>query len=193
MVVAANLPEKLNGVRDGFRRYFHEGLEQPAAVSVISEALATEGESPLPFKDGDILALARQRALGLETIHGDRFGFCVGVEAGLAVAEAGLAESSQEPSTRHFVHCWAVVRGLGDEAWGSSGMVQLPNSLIAGLDNAEIPFVIPGRRRSGGMVSSLTGGLENRRSAAELATFHALSSLMYGYMERHPHRRGRRH
>ena len=52
-----------------------------------------------------------------------------------------------------------------------------------------MPFAFPGTRRSGGMVSSLTGAVETRRSATALATFHAVSTLMYGRLESHPHRR----
>ena len=41
------------------------------------------------------------------------------------------------------------------------------------------------------MVSSLTGGLEQRRSATALATFHAVATLMYGVLENRPHGRRR--
>ena len=91
------------------------------------------------------------------------------------------ADDSDEP--RYFVRTWTVVRGLEDEAWGSSGSVQLPRHLIRGLDSEDLPFAIPGRRRSGGMVSSLTGGLETRRSATAQATLHAVASIMYGLIE----------
>jgi hypothetical protein len=69
------------------------------------------------------------------------------------------------------------------EAWGASGSVQLPDRLVAGLDGAQIPFAVPGTRRAGGMISSLTGGLENRRRATAQSTFHALSTLFYGVLE----------
>lgn len=189
--MGGDLPEKRLGVRDGFRRYFDGSFELPVPVSVDAEPRVGAGEAPLPLEDGDILALARRRAAELATLHGERYGFCVGVEAGLAtLGPRPTADEHAKP--RQFVNCWAVVKGLGGEAWGSSGALQLPTALIDDIDTAELPFVVPGRRRSGGMVSSLTGGLETRRSAAALASFHALSSLMYSYLEGHSHRRRRR-
>ncbi len=184
-----DLPEKRLGVHDGFHRFFgdgaHEALDVPWPVSVHAEPLDDPDES-LPMRDMDILTLARRRAVQLEEAYGDRFDFCVGVEAGMMTAESHPLPGEDGPPLRHFVHCWAVVRGFGEEAWGSSGTVQLPHRLIEGLDGADIPFAVPGRRRRGGMVSSLTGGLETRRGASAQATFHALASLMYGPLQNPP-------
>ena len=180
VAVGGDLPDKLLGVRDGFRRYFHDGQERSLPVSVLPQP-QDEARTPLPLSDGDILSLARRRARELEQLYGDEFAFHVGSEAGLLLFEAdGL--------TRYFVRTWTVVVGLGEETWGSSGSVQLPERLIHGLDERDLPFAVPGTRRSGGMVSSLTGALETRRSSTALATFNALSSLMYGRLESHPHR-----
>ncbi len=141
-----------------------------------------EARTPLPVSDTDTLALARRRALELQRLHGDAFAFHVGSESGLLLFETA-------GQTRYFVRSWTVVLGLEEETWGSSGSVQLPQRLIQGLDREDLPFAVPGTRRSGGMVSSLTGALETRRSATALATFHALSTLMYSRLESHPHRR----
>ena len=81
-----------------------------------------------------------------------------------------------------------MVRGPLGEAWGSSGAVQLPERLVAGFDSDQIPFAVPGTRRSGGITSSLTGGLETRRRTIALSTFHALSTLFYGVLESRPGR-----
>ena len=143
-----------------------------------------EARTPLPISDNDILNLARDRALELKHERGDELAFCVGTEAGML-----LFESAGE--ARYFVRSWTVVLALDEECWGSSGSVQLPQRLIQGLGRDDLPFVVPGTRRSGGMVSSLTGALETRRSATALATLHALSTLMYGRLESHPHRRRR--
>lgn len=183
VAVGGDLPDKLLGVRDGFLRYFHDGLERSVPVSVIPQP-QDEARTPLPVTDADILSLARRRAVELSGLHGDAFAFCVGSEAGLLSFVAG-------GQTRYFVRSWTVVRGLGEETWGSSGSVQLPERLIEGLEQEDLPFAVPGTRRSGGMVSSLTGALETRRSATALATFHAISTLMYGRLESHPHRRHR--
>lgn len=211
--MAGDVADKLLGVGDGFRRYFNdtkgrndnldrgdqqgrgdhldrrESQSRAVPVSVVAEKLVSTADAPLPLTDEGILQLAKQRAESLTEVHGERFGFCVGVEAGWLSFGVRGADGGGE--LRHFVRCWAVVRGLGDEAWGSSGSLQLPSALIHGLDEAELPFVIPGRRRSGGMFSSLTAGLESRRSSAALATFHAVSSLMYSYLENHALRRRR--
>ena len=189
-MVGGDVPDKLLGVRDGFRRYFNEGLETPVPVAVVAERLVTAESTLLPLTDEGILELARRRAQDLVEVHGERFGFCVGVEAGL-LAFGGGETTGGEQNVRYFVRSWAVVKGLEDEAWGSSGSLQLPRALIDGLDASELPFVVPGRRRSGGMVSSLSGGLETRRSATALATFHAVASLMYSYLESHAHRHRR--
>ncbi len=183
VAVSGDLPDKLLGVRDGFLRYFHDGLERSVPVSVMPQPL-DDARTPLPVADGDILSLARRRAHELDRLHGDAFAFLVGSEAGLLAFEA-------DGQTRYFVRSWTVVLGLGEETWGSSGSVQLPERIIQGLGREDMPCAAPGTRRSGGMVSSVTGALETRRSATALATFHAVSTLMYGLLESHPHRRHR--
>jgi hypothetical protein len=79
-----------------------------------------------------------------------------------------------------------VVRSPLGETWGSSGAVQLPDRIVAGLDHAQVPYAVPGTRRSGGMISSLTGGLETRRKTIALSTLHAISTLFYGTLESRP-------
>lgn len=188
VAVGGDLPDKLMGVRDGFTRYFGEvlrqGLAEPVSVAVVAQP-QDEETTPLPLDDLETLELARQRARGLQEKLGDTYGFYVSVEA-------GLEHFGPPGEVRHFVRSWAVVRGLGMETWGSSGAVQLPEAVTHGLDVDDIPFAIPGRLRRGGMVSSLTGNLEDRRSSTAQATVHALSTLMYGLIEsrpRGPHRR----
>ncbi len=186
--MASDLPDKLLGVRDGFVRYFHHGLHRPVPVSVLPQPVDA-GETLPPLSDGEVLELARRSATLLEEQLGTgrpdpTFAFYVGSETGLLTfggPASTAAEDGDEP--RYFVRTWTVVRGLEDEAWGSSGSVQLPRHLIRGLDSEDLPFAVPGRRRSGGMASSLTGGLETRRSATALATFHAVASIMYGLIE----------
>ncbi len=186
--MGSDLPDKLLGVRDGFVRYFHHGLHRPVPVSVSPQPL--DGLEALPaLSDAEILDLARRRAIRLEERLGagrpnPAFAFYVGSETGLLTYEdpdGGSGGLDDEP--RYFVRTWTVVRGLEDEAWGSSGSVQLPRHLIRGLERGDLPFAIPGRRRSGGMVGSLTGGLETRRDATALATLHAVASIMYGLIE----------
>ncbi|MCP3962097.1 MAG: DUF84 family protein [bacterium] len=181
VAVGGDVPDKLLGVRDGFLRYFRDGLEKSVPVSVVPQT-QDEALTPLPISDADILALARRRAGELSRLHGDSFAFYAGSEAGLLLFEA-------DSQRRYFVRTWTTIVGLGEEAWGSSGSVQLPERLLEGLDHEDLPFAVPGTRRRGGMVSSLTGGVETRRGATALATFNAVSTLMYGRLESYPHRR----
>lgn len=176
--MGGDLPDKLLGVRDGFTRYFQRDFARPLSVSVVPRP-QDEAATPLPLSDEEILELARRRAAALAEELGGRYTFYVGSELGLLTLEAA-------GEARCFVRGWTVVRGLGDEAWGSSGSLQLPQRLVEGLDRVQLPFAIPGRRRQGGMVSSLTDGLETRRQATALATFYALSTLLYGTIERRP-------
>jgi hypothetical protein len=61
--------------------------------------------------------------------------------------------------------------------------VELPERLIEGLSGEQLAIAVPGTRRAGGTIASLTGGLETRRSAVALATLHALSTHFYGILE----------
>lgn len=184
VAAGGRLPDKLLGVRDGFLRYLHDGLSKPVSVSVTPKL--EDDAAPLPFDDGEILDLARGRAADLAAslaAVGDEFSFVVGTESGLSHAESG-------GEWRYFVRTWTVVRAFGEESWGSSGALQLPQRLIEGREPDDLPFAVPGTRRGGGMTGSLTGGLETRRRATALATFHALASLFYGVLESSPgHRR----
>jgi non-canonical (house-cleaning) NTP pyrophosphatase len=171
VAVGDDLPDKLLGVREGFLRYF-DGLERATPMIFKPFRQQHQARAALPLNDEEILQLACQRSRQLECEEAPDCGFFVASEAGLTTVCSGK-------ETRHFVRTWTVVAALGNEAWGSSGSVQLPE----GLKDAEVSFAIPGRRRSGGMVSSLTSGGEHRRSATALATFHAVSTLMYGLIE----------
>lgn len=174
------LPDKLLGVRDGFLRYFHDGLSRPVPISVNSRL--DDDNEPLPLDDEQILTLARRRVADLEEkLAGDS-----GSDSFLVGTESGLAVHSADGRRCVFVRTWTVIRALGHETWGSSGALQMPPDLIEGLDQIDIPFAVPGTRRGGGMVASLTGGVETRRKATSLATFHALASLLYGVLESSP-------
>lgn len=178
IAVASQLPDKLLGVRDGFLRYFQERYRRAGPIRVVPYR-QNEAATPLPLEDAETLKLARERALALQQAHPEEHSFYVGSETGLLTVRDGDV-------TRQLVRTWTVVLGLGDEAWGASGSIELPRKLIQGLEQDSIPFAIPGTRRRGGMVSSLTGGLESRRSATSLSTFLALSTLTYGLHESRP-------
>ena len=178
MAVAGPTADKLLGVRDGFLRYFHDGLERAVSVAVVPQQVE-ELPVGLPVTDEEVIRLARERALALEKALADNYHFYVATEGGLHSLDV-------DGEHCYFVRNWTVVRGLLGEAWGSSGSIQVPGRIIAGLDSEQIPLAVPGTRRSGGMISSLTGGLETRRKAIALSTLHAISTLFYGILESRP-------
>jgi len=52
------------------------------------------------------------------------------------------------------------------------------------LAEQELPTLEPsGTRRSGGLISAFTGGLESRRTAVSLATLQALATMFHGILE----------
>jgi non-canonical (house-cleaning) NTP pyrophosphatase len=177
VAVAGTSSDSLLGVRDAFIRFFHDGLDRTVSVAVVPQ---TVGEAPpigLPFSDEETLKLAQQRVREMEKRLADSYHFYIATEGGLSSIEI-------DGTMRYFVRNWTVVRGVLGEAWGSSGSVQIPDRIVAGLDQAQIEFAVPGTRRSGGMLRSLTGGLETRRKAISQSTLLAISSLLYGILER---------
>lgn len=183
MAVANPTPDKLLGIRDGFVRYFREGFEQQVSVAVVPQEGVPDSQGLL-VSDVEIISGTLDRARALSRRLGDSYHFYVASEGGLHTED--LADGP-----RYFVRNWTVVLGAAGEAIGGSGSVQLPPSLIEGLSNDQIPAAVPGTRRRGGMISSLTGGLENRRRATATATVHALSTLFYGILETGRGRSGR--
>jgi non-canonical (house-cleaning) NTP pyrophosphatase len=182
VAVAGNNPETLLGIRDAFLRFFHDGLDRTVSVVVVPQTV--EGPPPmgLPVSDEETLQRARACVTDMESrIGGDAYQFYM-------ASEGGIHSLELDGRTRYFVRNWTVVRCLLGEAWGSSGSVQLPDRLIEGLDSAQIPFAVPGTRRSGGMTRSLTGGIETRRKAIATSTLHAISTLFYGVLEGRPGR-----
>lgn len=173
-VVGPN-PDKLLGVRDGFLRYFHDGRDRPVSVAVVPQP---DEETPLglPISDEEVIQRTRKKVLDLERSLGDTYHFYVATDGGLHPLEV-------DGRLRYFVRNWTVVRGKLGEAWGGSGSIQLPDRIVSGLDDEQIRFAVPGTRRSGGMISSLTGGLETRRKAVAVSTLHALSTLFYGMLD----------
>lgn len=176
--MAGHTADKLLGVRDGFLRFFHNGLDRTVSVAVVPQPVE-EDPMGLPVTDEDVIALARKKVLAMEARLGSAYHFYIATEGGIEVLDV-------DGDQRYFVRNWTVVRSPLGETWGSSGAVQLPDRLVAGLDSAQVPFAVPGTRRSGGITSSLTGGLETRRKTIALSTLHAISTLFYGVLESRP-------
>jgi len=178
IAVGSSASHKLLGVRDGFLRYFHEGLHRTLPVVIVPHA-EVEVQPCLPITDEEAISAARRETTEMERELGGAYHFYVASEGGLHSVEI-------DGKTHYFVRNWAVIRAPIGEAWGGSGSIQLPDGIIDGTPSNAVPVTFPGRRRSGGMIASLTGGMETRRSAVATATLHALSTLFYGMLESHP-------
>jgi hypothetical protein len=163
--------DRLLGVRDGFRRYFHDGLDRPVPVVVVPQETETEPGRGLAASDEEAIRRARARAASLHARLGAAYHFYVASEPGVQVIDFGTGP-------QQFVRLWTALSSPFGESCGSSGSIALP---------AAVPdAAVPGTRRSGGILSSLTGGLENRRRAVALSTLLALSSMFYGVLESGP-------
>jgi non-canonical (house-cleaning) NTP pyrophosphatase len=176
VAVAGTSSDALLGVRDAFIRFFHDGLDRTVSVAVVPQTVGDPPPIGLPFTDEETLRLAQQRVRELEERLADTYHFYI-------ATEGGLCSIDLDGTNRYFVRNWTVVRGVLGEAWGSSGSVQIPERIVTGLDQAQIEFAVPGTRKSGGMLRSLTGGLETRRKAIAQSTLLAISSLFYGVLE----------
>lgn len=127
--------------------------------------------------DEATLALARAQAVELRQRLGETYHFYVAVEGGLHPLEV-------DGRPRYFIRSWSVVASALGEAWGSSGAVELPDRFLSNEVTGEVGrVVVPGTRRQGGIISSVTAGLETRRTAVAQSTFHALSTLCYGVLQ----------
>ena len=176
--VAGTASDQLLGVREAFRRFFHDGLGRPVPVAVVPQD--DDGlRRGLATSDAEAVATARSAARRMEAALPGAYHFYVASEFCVAPLEVAGVE-------RWYVRAWSVVVGPGGEASGSGGSVQLPDRLVEGLTGAEVALAAPGTLRAGGTISALTGGLESRRSAVALATVHALSTLFFGILESRP-------
>src|SRR5215213_3425207 len=178
VAVAGQTPDKLLGVRDAFLRFFHDGLDRTVSVAVVPQPVDDDPVGLL-VTDEEILRHARKKVLDLEQKLGGNYHFYIATEGDVETLDV-------DGEHRYFVRNWTVVRSPLGETWGSSGAVQLPDRIVAGLDHAQVSYAVPGTRRSGGMISSLTGGLETRRKTIALSTLHAISTLFYGTLESRP-------
>lgn len=176
--MAGSGADTLLGVREAFLRFFRDNLGRPLPIAVVPQEVE-ELRQGLALSDEAALDRARRAVRELEERIPGVYHFYLAVE--------GCAHSLEFDGTlRFFVRSWAVLRGVAGESFGSSGSVQLPASLVDGLASHQVPVSVPGTRKSGGMIASLTGGLETRRTAAAAATLHALSTQFHGVLDSHP-------
>lgn len=179
--MAGDAPDVLLGVRDGLLRFFHDGLDRPVPVAVVPQDEAAEKASPRPpLGDAEMIETARARASGLR----DRL---LGAYPFYLAACGGLHRVAYGGRDHLFVRAWVALLGPVGEAVGGSGSVELPERFVGETAAGPPPVLsLPGTRRRGGLLASLAGGLETRRSAVSLATLHALSSFFAGLLESRP-------
>lgn len=178
MCVAGTSADLLLGVREAFRRFFHDRLDRPLPVAVVPQDIDLPLRG-LASSDEEAIELARREARALEARLPGTYHFYISSEFCVDTVEI-------DGRPRWFVRGWSAVVGPGGEAWGASGAVQLPDRLVEGLTGEQLPAEVPGTRRAGGTIASLTGGLETRRTAVALATLNALATLFYGVLEARP-------
>jgi non-canonical (house-cleaning) NTP pyrophosphatase len=174
-VVGGNrFPDKLLGIRDGFARLLSErfGFRVSLAIQLLP---APELPERIPMAEEELWSLTKGKLEAACREAQELHPFVVAVESGLVYRELF-------GKFAYLVKTVAVVRGLGGEGLGSSGELQLPEILVTDFDSLHSPFPLPGTRRAGGMVHSLTDGLETRRSTAAQATFNALVTLCWGML-----------
>ncbi len=183
--MASSHPEKLLGVRDGFVEFFRPRLPGQVPIILVPQE-ETSSDSPLALSDQETAAAARNRAKALFETLGREYLFYISSEGGLDTLEF-------EERPVYFARYWTAIAGPVGETLGASASLQLPQQLIEGLDSDDLPIAVPGSRRSGGMLGSLTGGQDSLRGAVSTATFNALTTLFFGILEggsfaRHPFR-----
>jgi non-canonical (house-cleaning) NTP pyrophosphatase len=174
VAVAGASADELLGVRQAFRRFFHDGLAKPVPVAVVPQESAA-GLCGLAGSDREALEAARAAAAELARRLESEYQFFVGLDAGVESLELG-------GETRFLLRSWTVVIGPPGTAVGASAALELPSSLV----DPRGPSVrgAAGTRRGGGLYSSVTGGLETRRGAVVAATVNALSTLFFGILDR---------
>jgi non-canonical (house-cleaning) NTP pyrophosphatase len=174
--VAGTQADLLLGVRDAFRSYFDSGRSgQGIPVAVVPQQVDTRAIG-LAASDEEALRQARSEARTLEEKLPGVYHFYLAHQPCVTTLQVG-------ERLRYFLRSWTYLVGLGGESCGASGSIELPASVVEGLEFGDGLRVLPGTRRSGGTLAALTGGRESRRKAVAAATVLALSTFFYGILD----------
>lgn len=173
--VAGDEPDTLLGIREAYRRFFLDGQGRVAPIAVVPQTVP-ERRTGLASSDEEAIDAASRAALALEERLPGVYHFYLAVEACVHDLQVG-------GSRRLFVRSWTVLRGVAGQSFGSSGSVEIPARLLGDAEFERSSFTVPGTRKRGGILASLTGGRETRRSAVTVSTLHALSTQFYGVLE----------
>ncbi len=82
VAVAGHAADKLLGVRDGFLRFFHNGLDRTVSVAVVPQTVEEEPVGLL-VSDEEVVRQARKRAMELEERLGGNYHFYIASEGGI--------------------------------------------------------------------------------------------------------------
>jgi len=174
---------KIDAVRDALDEL--ASRFRSAAQFEIVAVDAPSGVSHTPLSRQETMAGARQRGEALARMARNRrelWKYFVGLEGGLdIVLEAG--------GRRVFLENWAyVVDCAGREAFGRSGAVQLPESLVEQVVDSGVELgdaidayaLGQGIRDAQGAWGILTRGIITRRDAVRVSVVSAFSALFAG-------------
>src|SRR4029453_15389780 len=76
-------PDRSLGVRDGFLRYFHDGLERPVPVAVVAQEIERPPRRGVAPSNEEAIERARERAHHLRERLRETYHFYVSSEAGV--------------------------------------------------------------------------------------------------------------
>src|SRR4051812_809863 len=83
VAVAGHSSDQLLGVRDGFLRFFHDGLDKTVSVAVVPQSVEEEQRVGLLVSDEEVVRHARKRAVELEERLGGNYHFYLASEGGI--------------------------------------------------------------------------------------------------------------
>jgi non-canonical (house-cleaning) NTP pyrophosphatase len=179
VAVASSRSATLLAVRQAFVRYFHHVLARPVPVAVVPHEVPGTPYG-LASSDAEMIERCLARAGELAGRLAEAYQFYVAVEEGLETVPV-------DGQVRHYVRTWAAIRGLERQACGASGSLEVPARLLEErVEEGGERRMRAGMRRHPGLVSTLSGGLDSRRSAAAIAVFHAVASLFFEHYSGHP-------
>ena len=81
VAVAGQASDKLLGARDGFLRFFHDGLDRTVSVAVVPQPVQEEPVGLL-VTDEEVVREARRKAMEMETRLGGTYHFYIASEGG---------------------------------------------------------------------------------------------------------------
>jgi len=152
VAVASGMAETLLGVREGFLRFFHDGLDRAIPVAVVSHPENQVEHGGLPYGDRATLELTRSHAEALRGSLGDAYDFYVACEGGIHGVELG-------GESRFFIRSWTVILGPANEGWGGEWLSTVAHTPGGGHQPRR-----PAGRDSGHASAGRNDSIDHRRA-----------------------------